>query len=575
MSKRARYGMDSRFIVVACSLLLIFPPLLHLYYIDFFGVNVVIGDEWDMVPIVEKSISGTLSFSDLFSQHNEHRIFFPRLVILALGILTRYNTVAQMYFSWVLLCLTGLILFLVYRRKFSGGLNGYLRFLPISLLLFGFRQYESLLDNVVDIYLLILGAVVSFSLLEASEKIDVRFVSSILGAILSSFSIMVGLAVWPVGLLQILTSGRRKDLRKAGLWCAAALGIVTSYLHGYVKPLHHPSLTFFLRNPLEAGRYLLTLIGAPLSYEVVTASVFGLALVMITAIIIAQGYEGMLIGRNRVWFSFILFAALSSLATMVARGGFGVEQALTSRYTPITGLGIVGAYFFATSISKSSIKNRSFGAHALLTLILLGLIVSYGGGWYVGEGMKRSREMGAYVLTTYKIQSDENILKYLYPNPAVARERAEFLEENGLNVFSGEVIDPSTLTLAYFPTLSSIETVDGEKVSQQASPLIIDLSLQETMTITGWVVDKQANGPASAVFLTLDGKIDIPAFYGLDRPEVASHLENPDFRFSGYIVSFSSSLLEEGEHTLSLKILSTDRVHYYYTGPILHLVAYK
>ena len=173
---------------------------------------------------------------------------------------------------------------------------------------------------------------------------------------------------------------------------------------------------------------------------------------------------------------------------------------------------------------------------------------------------------------TYKIQSDENLRNYLHPVPTVVRERAEFLERNKLNVFSEPAINLSTLILSSSKTLFALDTMNGKTVSQQTAPLVINSSQQGTITITGWAVDKQANDVASAVFITIDGRIDIPTLYGLDRQDVANYFKNSNFRFSGYIATFSSSILSEGEHIISLKIVSEDGVHYYHQEQVLYLV---
>jgi len=564
-------------ILLSYVLLVSLPSLLLLYYIYVLGVNVIFWDEWEMIPLIQKLMSGTLSFTDLFAQHNEHRILFPRIVMLAIGRLTGYNTVAEMFVSWVLICLTGLMILYTCRKKFTwfSYPRLLLTYLPVSFLLFSFGQYETILWGFAGIqpYLMIFGAVATFCLLEVSRKIDLRFAFSLVSAILASFSLLFGLMVWPAGLVQIISvSKRKRDLARILLWCLIGMLVFSSYFYGWVKPSYHPPLNYALTNPLGAGEYLLALLGAPLSYGVFVAAAFGLVMALIAVLVIAHAYKGKLLRRNAVWLSFVVFIALSSLATTVGRGGFGVEQALSSRYTAITSLGIVGLYFLAISVSETlPAKSKSFGAHALLILILVGLIISYGVGWQAGQNWRHSREMGAYMLATYKIQSDENIRRYLY-DPALVRERAGFLEQNKLNVFSEPAINLSTLILSSSNTLFALNTINGKIVPQQTTPLVINRSQEETITITGWAVDKEASDVASAVFITIDGRIDIPTLYGLDRQDVANYFKNPNFRFAGYIATFSSSILSEGEHTISLKIVSKDGIHYYYLEQILYLM---
>jgi hypothetical protein len=209
-------------------------------------------------------------------------------------------------------------------------------------------------------------------------------------------------------------------------------------------------------------------------------------------------------------------------------------------------------------------NNRNFGAHAMLTLILAGLIVSYGVGWYAGNYTRNSREIGAYVLSTHEIQSDENIRKYLFPSPAYVRKYVPFLEQNRLNVFSKENLDTSKLSLKQSNTLFSIDCINSELVSSDLPPVVVNSSVQKTINITGWAIDKEANDVASAVFIVFNNELVIPTHYGVDRPDISQQF-NSKFRFSGFVATFSSSTLEKGEKTFFMIIVGSDGESYYRT----------
>jgi hypothetical protein len=118
--------------------------------------------------------------------------------------------------------------------------------------------------------------------------------------------------------------------------------------------------------------------------------------------------------------------------------------------------------------------------------------------------------------------------------------------------------------------------VDGATVKWNGTlslPIAVDLGRTETITIIGWAVDSRAGGLASAVFVTFDGTLDIPTLYGLDRVDVANAFSNPNFRFSGFLASFSSSILRAGEHTMTLKIVGKSEQNFYYsTETVLFVV---
>ena len=74
-------------------LLILAPPLLIGILILRNGVDVPVLDEWDgTAPLFEKMADGSLGLGDFYAQHNEHRIFFPRLIFFALGRLTHTGT---------------------------------------------------------------------------------------------------------------------------------------------------------------------------------------------------------------------------------------------------------------------------------------------------------------------------------------------------------------------------------------------------------------------------------------------------------------------------------------------------
>jgi hypothetical protein len=418
---------------------------------------VIFWDEWEMIPLLVKQSAGTLTFSDLFAQHNEHRILFPRVAMLTLGGLTRYNTVAEMFFSWSLICMTALLIFHAYQKRFPSSARArfLLTFLPVSILLFSFRQYESILWGFTNqIYLMTFGVVATFVLLDRSKKADSWFIFSVLSAVVASFSFLVGLAAWPVGLVQLSVSRRKGDPRMA-LWCLAGALITMSYFYGFVLALDHAHAVGFV----DASVYFLILIGSPLSYGPLpfgafAAASFGIVSLLISSLFVAEARRRRILGENRVWLSFILFACMFSGITALGRSGLELAQALSSRYTPITSLGIVGLYFLAISVLENhgsrskkcySCWGKKFGTRALPVLMIVWLMVPYAVGWQVGAITRNEREMGACVLMTYRTQSDENIRNYLYPDPSVVRERAPFLEQHKLNVFNEPVSNMSVV----------------------------------------------------------------------------------------------------------------------------------
>src|SRR6266576_5943871 len=77
-----------------------------------YSVDLPQWDQWAYVPFFEKLSRGAMTFGDLFAQMNEYRQFFPNLVFVALGWLTRWDVRYEMLLTFLAACLLS---FNVYR----------------------------------------------------------------------------------------------------------------------------------------------------------------------------------------------------------------------------------------------------------------------------------------------------------------------------------------------------------------------------------------------------------------------------------------------------------------------------
>jgi hypothetical protein len=562
-------------------LILISPSLALMYYIRLFAVNVIFWDEWEVVPLFAKMTMGTLSLSDLFSQHNEHRLFLSYLVMLGVDKLSSFDTVAESMLSWLLICFTGLLIYLSLRRRFpeQSNLSKLVLYLPISVLLFSFRQYESILWGwPVTEYISDFAVVAAFFLLEGSRKVDVRFLLAFLSGAVASFSLFNGLLVWPVGLFQVMAGSKKTARRRTILWGLVGVGTFLIYFHGWVKPL--PPLNYVLSNPIVGVDYLLAIIGAPFTFDPLNALAYGSVILVIGVLTLIRGLKARVLARSGLFLSLAFFGFLSAFATTVGRSGLGVDQALSSRYTHTMALGIIGLYLLANFVCKKhAIHRRSFETHALLAIIVLGAIVSYHGGWQDGVSWQQSRQLSAYLLRTYQYQSGANMQTYLYPASLIfIHEWASYLEQRKLNVFAETQLNVSYLPGNATQALYSVNTVTvdgtpaGEPYRPGLSQIISVGAGDHTMTITGWAFDRESSRDASAVFLVLNGTTSIPALYGLERSDVAEHFRNSNLAYSGWMASFSTSVFAKGLNAVSLEIISSDGIHFYSTQTILFVV---
>ena len=80
-------------------------------------------------------------------------------------------------------------------------------------------------------------------------------------------------------------------------------------------------------------------------------------------------------------------------------------------------------------------------------------------------------------------------------------------------------------------------------------------------SVMGWAMDVSKKGPAGAVDVVID-QVPYSARYGIDRTDVASHFNNPEYTKSGFQLALARGQLSKGQHTVSIRVISSDRKSY-------------
>jgi hypothetical protein len=393
-----RAGTFERITAGVAWFFILVPAALSYLYVHAFGVNVVFADAWDMVLVFRKWSSGRLAFADLYAQHNEHRMFFPKGAELFLGILTRYNNVAEMYLIVSCFLVTAAILLLAFFREmlYSSGRSN-------------FKVYA--------------------------------FVAALGSATVASFSTAQGLLVWPAGLLGLLLGPAATSRKKVfvGIWGIVGVAEWVAYFVDYKTPQGHPPLLSVLSDIGTATEYFLTLLGSALFWQPDHALTGGLLISCLALGSFLAMYRSGVLREHSFWISLFFYSLLILATITLGRAGmFGVWQAAISRYTTFSILAVASVY---AVLAKMLFARRSSIGLTVLLITLVGAIllssgISYRNGIEVGRVQEASRERAAYILKTYDSEPDVRLAAALYPRPETVRRRAPLLERLGYNVFS-------------------------------------------------------------------------------------------------------------------------------------------
>jgi hypothetical protein len=354
IGQRSRYPLR-----IILGLWALAAPVLLGWLILQFAVNVPYWDQWHTPGSLFKAIyeSQPISFETLIAQHNESRKFFPRLIFLATAYLTHWDIRYEMLLIFLTACLISINVFQVACKTFGDDKDDrksvrILLFIVIAnLLIFSPAQYENWLWGIqLVVFLPTLCLTTGILICYSNLKIDWKVLLGVLLATISTYSYANGLLCWLLLPLTALLSGHGKALKGrieliAG-WTIACVGNLVLYSWNYHKPPQHPSFFEGLAHPIKALTYFMVFMGSPLSGgQLGMAEIVGGLVMVLYAVILGL----LLLGwrsanlRYRVagWLTMAAYVLASGLVTTLGRVGFGIEQALASRYTTFSVYGLV------------------------------------------------------------------------------------------------------------------------------------------------------------------------------------------------------------------------------------------
>ncbi|HUW59615.1 MAG TPA: hypothetical protein VMZ06_01315 [Candidatus Bathyarchaeia archaeon] len=421
--------------MLAGILIALLPPaglvmLLRLYHID-----VPFLDEWEYMLILPKSYEGTLSLADLFALHNEHRLFFPRLIMLGLARLTHWNMLYETGAAVVFAAgAFGLLVLQLHATGREVGRNLLVAAPVLSLVHFSLSQWQNWFMPCQFLMFLNLLAVIGTVVALSWPMLGwAHLAGGILLGVMASYSFANGLSVWPIGLLCLAaaTEGRRR-WAYAAIWCCAGAIVVAVYFYGYKSPSYHPSPWLTLHEPLAFALYILQYLGAP----VVDYDGFGAAAVGAVGLAILLVCSYVLIPRMGVralapYWGLAFYAICGAATTGLGRLGFGIDQATSSRYITVGNLlWVCDAVLLFLALR--GVRGKVVASAAAVVFILLASVNSVYGTLKWTERYVFRLPARAELISG---GTNEDLLQRLHPNPQIVIERREILKKYRLGVF--------------------------------------------------------------------------------------------------------------------------------------------
>lgn len=413
-----------------------------------YKVNIPYWDQWSFVPYIEKSFEEGITLKDLWSQHNEHRLIFPKMVMFILARLSHYDITYELIFILLLAVATVAVLdrqSVKIKKEFKWpGLNWILPI--ISILIFSLDQeYNWVWGWQLQIFLNLLAVVGGLSLLNDPRLSWRKYILALGLGIVATYSFANGLLYWGLGLLPLwcLKQSRlKKRIWMLSVWIVTSLGMAFSYFHDF-QTLSGKPLGYVLKHIFEYGLYVLKFIGAKLINYETYAVVFGMIglvlFIWMTLYFLKKGPEDF---RRILPFVLLgLYTLGTALLSGIGRLELGSGTAMSGRYKTFSSLiwvaDFVFLYYLFFEISRRFKKFLRFAGLGFLSIfVLVFLFISLRSSYRVGHRGLRSFHANILEIKNDILQNKSGVdLSRLFPHTNVVQEGLAILEKYHLSIY--------------------------------------------------------------------------------------------------------------------------------------------
>lgn len=414
-------------------------------------VDIPVWDQWQFVETLDKFYAGTLSFADLIELHHEHRIVFPRIVMLFLASISGWNIGYEITANLLL----GIAIFVGFAilasRTFDKKIapHYYWLFPVLAVFVFSLRQVQNWLWGwQISIFLNVASVCFGLMVLARCGQSHLGYVAGLLLGIVATFSFANGLLYWGLGLV-VLAAQPGASRSRLLIWLLVTLLITSLYFLGFERSSADPSIAHFIGNPLSSIYYVLIWLGSLLVFtkSAIVYSAFLGALAVASLV-----YSSIIILRNGehyhrlvVFWALSAYSIASACVSAAGRVGFGVDQALASRYTTIAlpmWCSVVLLLFYAYEANKRShtgSTSLSSGLRKLPVIVLFCFTLFAGVASF--QFRKDFEDRKAILLPvraelqSYPKIRRKKMLRLICWSPELVLKSSEILQRNGLSVF--------------------------------------------------------------------------------------------------------------------------------------------
>ncbi len=235
-------------------------------------INYPHSDEWLFIPLVEKVWNGTIPWQELYSLHNNHRLFLPRAVLLALIRWTdwdhRYPVGANIILGALIFGMAVFMLFRSMRRV--GGIVPWAALPVLSILMFSLSQWLNWEWGwQIQIWMAVLAVYIGLAML-SSESLGWGHVCiAFICGVAATYSFGIGIVYWGGAFIVLAMRHGRGAPRCWAylvLWLIGAFAVYGFYCWDFNQDVVRPPAHLIQANPVVLAGYAAVYIGAGIAY---------------------------------------------------------------------------------------------------------------------------------------------------------------------------------------------------------------------------------------------------------------------------------------------------------------------
>ena len=571
------FSINNRSKIIILSLIVFFASQ-KLYFKTLYEINFPFGMDFpNGVNYVFTYVkTGVFPFAEFFAPISGHIHIFPRLIAFPNIFFNSFDVANLFYLHWGLESIALVVIFLLLRRT---GPKLYWLLIPISAFIYSPLQDSNFWSFSIMMWLLPPVAIMGMIYL-LNKGSNLKFLSSAIGlAIVSTFSVIVGIVAWLVGIFALIKFDphRKKWIEKKFLliWiaCTAITGLI--FYSQFSASQTQPNFAFLFT--YDGFSFLATFISSAfrLKYHFLMVLTGSISLILGFFCV----YYFTILKKNLKialpWILFLIVGVGGALITDLGRGSLPLHYGNEPYYIPISHFFQIGLLVLISLIIIDLKKTPRHTRNNILVYFLLAIIIahmillvpSYYAGWSRGE---HYYELKTDYVNCYSLSPKLDCIK---PNTEIngvitseAHDLINYWIENKLSIFGDATFNQKNLEhLLYFEEnwnkndetntgIGKIELINGIPVSGKTTiyldnPMII---------ISGWALDEDGN-QLDSTFLLVDDNPFIKFDNFQPRKDVLENFDGKADLHSGWEIFFMSGYLENDCQSISIAGFNNDK----------------